>query len=215
LRKDIVKTWANQNNIDIKDSQLSQLEAFQNIVLKANEKMNLTAITNHEDFAVKHIIDSMTLLPYIGDNSTIIDVGTGAGFPGLVLRIMMENTSLTLLDSRKKRVEFLRHALDAMKYPEVQIVHDRAEDWARKGSKYEICTARAVASLDKLAEYALPLVKPDGLLLAMKGPDIKDELKKAEPAIKKMRGILDRVDIVEIAQGLKHSIVVIRKSKED
>jgi len=211
LRKDIVQTWATQNNITINDTQLQQLETFQDVVLKANEKVNLTAITTDEDFAIKHIIDSMTLLPYINDNSTIIDIGTGAGFPGLVLRILRENICLTLLDSRKKRVEFLRHALDSMNFTDVQIAHARAEDWARQGATYDICTARAVAPLDKLVGYALPLVKLGGLLLAMKGPDIKDELKKAEPAIKKKGGVLDKVDTVEIAQGLKHSIVIIKR----
>jgi 16S rRNA (guanine527-N7)-methyltransferase len=212
MRKDIIEKWA-ENKLKITDTQFDALEAYQNRVLEINKHMNLTAITGDEDFAVKHIIDSLTLLPYIREGAGVIDIGTGAGFPGLVLRIM-KNIRLTLLDSLRKRVVFLRETADMLGFPETECVHARAEEWQKKHAEvYDICTARAVASLDKLAGYALPLVKKDGLFLAMKGRDVGGEIENAKPALKKFGGVIEEVKIAEIAEGLEHSVVVIRKGR--
>ncbi|MCL1862886.1 MAG: 16S rRNA (guanine(527)-N(7))-methyltransferase RsmG, partial [Defluviitaleaceae bacterium] len=171
----------------ISDEQYAMLEAYKARVLEVNQYMNLTRITEETDFAVKHIIDSLTLLPFIGHGASLIDIGTGAGFPGMVLGIMRDDLKVTLLDSLRKRVNFLRQTADMLGLPDIECVHARAEDFA-KTKTFDICTARAVASLDKLAAYALPLVKKGGLFLAMKGNDIADELEKAKPAIKKYGG---------------------------
>jgi len=216
MRKDLIENWASNNGISVSPAQMEKLEALQNLVLKINERMNLTAIKTPEDFAVKHIIDSMTLLPYIKKNATVLDIGTGAGFPGIVLRIMRDDIMLDLMDSSIKRMDFIRYAVDELKISgpgrsRVEFIPARASDWAQVGAQYDICTARAVATLDKLVKQAVPLMEPDGLFLAMKGPDVTEELEKAKPALQKIGGFVDRVDIVEIAEGLKHSIVVIRR----
>ncbi|MCL2840423.1 MAG: 16S rRNA (guanine(527)-N(7))-methyltransferase RsmG [Defluviitaleaceae bacterium] len=213
MRTDIVKTWADRHHIEITDAQLAQLEAYQEKVLTVNQTMNLTAITDPVDFAIKHIIDSMTLLKYIPQGASLIDIGTGAGFPGVVLKIMRKDLQLTLLDGTNKRVEFLRQVVDMLALTEVECIHARAEEWARTGARYDICTARAVAALDKLAKFALPLVKSGGTFLAMKGAEVTDELEKAKPALIKKGGLIERVDIVEIAEGLTRTIVVVTKAK--
>jgi 16S rRNA (guanine527-N7)-methyltransferase len=261
MQTDIIKNWAQANALEITEAQLNALEAYQNHVLTVNQHMNLTAITNETDFAVKHIIDSLTLLPIIKKHfcdsqpvvksaqlKSLIDIGTGAGFPGLVLHIMCKDLHVTLLDSLRKRVNFLRETADMLNLsgenrgrpncprhdwplgssgggssdalgfhlppePKLQCIHARAEDHARTFPKhYDICTARAVASLDKLAAYALPLIKKGGIFLAMKGPNVTEELQKAKPAIKKYGGLIKSIEIVEIAEGIKHSVVVVRKS---
>ncbi|MCL1843822.1 MAG: 16S rRNA (guanine(527)-N(7))-methyltransferase RsmG [Defluviitaleaceae bacterium] len=211
MQKNLILDWARHQGFAISDAQLDTLEAYQNQVLKVNRHMNLTAITDDSDFAIKHIIDSLTLLPFIGENASVIDIGTGAGFPGLVLRIMREDIKLTLLDSLLKRVNFLRETAEMLGFPETECIHARAEEFSKKRpAAYDICTARAVASLDKLAAYALPLVKKGGAFLAMKGPDVFAELEKAKPAIKKYGGLVKNVHITEIAEGVRHSIVIIK-----
>ncbi|MCL2576718.1 MAG: 16S rRNA (guanine(527)-N(7))-methyltransferase RsmG [Defluviitaleaceae bacterium] len=211
MQKTIVEAWARANGIEITEARLNALATYQNRVLEVNKHMNLTRITDEEDFAVKHIIDSLTLLPYIKPNASLIDIGTGAGFPGLVLRIMRQDLKLTLLDSLRKRVNFLQETAEILGVA-VECIHARAEDHAKTHREsYDICTARAVASMDKLAEYALPLVKKGGIFLAMKGPEISEELDKAKPAIKKHRGQIEKFDIVQLTEGLNHSIIVIGK----
>jgi len=211
MRKDIISAWAVKNNIIVTEAQMAQLEKFQQCVLSANEKINLTTITDPADFAVKHFIDSMTLLPYIPQNATLADIGTGAGFPGIVLRVLRDDIHITLLDSRNKRIEFLRQTLDELNLQNTETLHARAEEWARTGARYDICTARAVAPMDKLAKSALPLlIKPGGVLLAMKSANISEELEKAKPALEKKGGIIEKIDTIEIAEGIIRSIVVVR-----
>lgn len=208
----IVEAWARANGVEITPAQLAAFEAYKQRVLEVNRHMNLTRITSDADFAAKHIIDSLTLLPFVPRSAKIIDIGTGAGFPGLVLCIMREDLRLTLLDSTRKRVNFLRETADALGFPEVETVHARAEEFSKKNpAAFDICTARAVAPLDKLVGYALPLVTRGGIFLAMKGAEIAAELEAAKPALKKFGGILEKTEIAEISEGLRHSILVIRR----
>ncbi|MCL2456141.1 MAG: 16S rRNA (guanine(527)-N(7))-methyltransferase RsmG, partial [Defluviitaleaceae bacterium] len=203
--------WARANATEISDAQFDALAAFQARVLDVNKFMNLTAITDEKDFAEKHIIDSLTLLPYIPDGASVIDIGSGAGFPGLVLRIMKKNIRLTLLDSLRKRIIFLRETCELFGFDDVECVHSRAEEHKQM---YDFCTARAVASLDKLAGYALPLLKKNGVFLAMKSRDIADEIENAKPAIKKFGGSLEKISVVKISDELERSIVAIRAVRD-
>jgi len=213
MRTDIITTWLTQTGQSLTESQLTQLSSYQQLVLSA--PINLTAITNPEDFAIKHFIDSLTLLPWVdslSESASIIDVGTGAGFPGIPLKIARPGVEITLLDSLQKRILFLREAVVELGLQDVECIHARAEDLARqKGASYDMAIARAVARLDKLAGYALPLVKPGGIFLAMKGPDVVEEIGEAKLALHKLGGEVERVEKVEISQAMGRSIVVVRK----
>jgi 16S rRNA (guanine527-N7)-methyltransferase len=213
MSKDIILNWARENALEITPAQLDKLAAFQARVLDINQHMNLTAITDPADFAIKHIIDSLTLLPYIPENARLVDIGSGAGFPGMVLKIMRENLQLTLLDSLRKRVNFLHETAETLGFPSIECIHARAEDHAKTHANfYDITTARAVASMDKLAAWALPLTKSGGSFLAMKGPQIQAELEKSKPAIQKYGGQIEKIALVELTPDLSHSIVVVRKN---
>ncbi|MCL2048287.1 MAG: 16S rRNA (guanine(527)-N(7))-methyltransferase RsmG [Defluviitaleaceae bacterium] len=205
--KNIINSWASANGLVISQAQYDMLEAYKNRVLEVNKHMNLTAITSDEDFAVKHIIDSLTLLPFVPDGARCIDIGTGAGFPGVVLRIM-KDIRLTLLDSLRKRIVFLREATDMLGLTDIDCVHSRAE---QHKNTYQIATARAVASLDKLVGYALPLLEKDGVFLAMKGRDVGAEIEMAEGALRKYGGVVGSVERVGIAEGVERSVVVVRR----
>ena len=210
MRKDIVVDWLAHQGHSLSDKQLSQMERYQQLVLSA--PMNLTAITNDEDFAIKHFIDSLTLLPWVDkleSRARCIDIGTGAGFPGVPLKIARPGLDITLLDSLLKRILFLRSALEELGFTDVECIHARAEDWAKQ--KYDLAIARAVARLSKLVRYALPLVKPGGLFLAMKGPEVCGEIEEAKPVLDKLGGMVEAVETVDISLGMRHTVVAIRK----
>jgi len=201
------------NHMTISPNKLAAILQHMEMVLEKNKVMNLTAITNTEDFAVKHIVDSLTLLKHLPpeEGLHLADVGTGAGFPGIVLAIMRPDIHVTLIDSLQKRVKFLQEVISALALENAVAVHARVEDIARQGMTFDICTARAVARMDKLCKWALPITKPGGIFLAMKGPDIATELEEALPVMKKYGGIVQAVTREEISEGLVHSIVVVER----
>ena len=207
----LISSWLKSNHgFEICDKKLSLLNDFKNIVIEKNKVMNLTAITDDKDFIIKHIIDSLTLLPYIPYGCEVIDVGTGAGFPGIVLKIMRDDIILSLLDSRKKRVDFLTEVVHKLNLTDIRLINARSEEWAKKNhERFDICTARAVAELSKLVQYTLPLIKKGGTLLAMKGPCVQIELEKAKPVIKKYGGEVKKIIKLEIAEGIKRTIISI------
>lgn len=187
IDKRAIKEKALKINVLLDENQIDQFEIYINMLLEWNQKMNLTAIKEPEQIIDKHFIDSLTILPFLPKSSlSLIDVGTGAGFPGVPIAIVREDIKLTLLDSLNKRLLFLKDLCSTLNIP-VDIVHERAEDAGKKieyREKYDIVTARAVASLPVLCEYCIPLVKLGGQFIAMKGPDGDRELKEAESAIK-------------------------------
>jgi len=213
MRQDIIENWLTQQGQSLTESQYKSLARYQELVLSA--PMNLTAITTPEDFAIKHFIDSLTLLPWLdklSETANCIDIGTGAGVPGIPLKIARPTLKLTLLDSLNKRILFLRSAVEELGLQNVECIHARAEDMVKqKSASYDLATARAVASLDKLAAYALPLVKPGGVFLAMKGPEVTEEIEKAKPALGKLGGIIESIDSIEISRAMGRSIIAIRK----
>ena len=213
MREDIITNWLARTGQALTPRQLSQLARYQGMVLSA--PMNLTAIKDDEGFAVKHFIDSLTLLPWVDKlepGARVIDIGTGAGFPGIPLKIARPGLHVTLLDSLQKRILFLRSAVAELGLGDVECIHARAEDYAKqKGPIYHLATARAVARLEVLAGYALPLVVPGGVFLAMKGPETAAEIKEAKPVLDRLGGIVESVENVEIAPGVGRSVVVVRK----
>ena len=165
-------------NINLTDNQLQQLEIYYNLLIEENKKYNLTSITNKEDVYLKHFYDSLTITKIIDlSNESICDIGTGAGFPGLVLKIFFPNLKVTLLDSTQKKCNFLNLVIEKLNLKDIEVINDRAENYSKKvREKYDIVTSRAVAPLKHLLEYSIPLIKVKGYYIAMKS-DITEETK--------------------------------------
>lgn len=194
----------NKINIEISDDQINCFEKYYELLIEKNKVMNLTAITDKEDVIVKHFIDSIALIPYLLDKGIninnklkIIDIGTGAGFPGLPLKIMMPDVKFTLLDSLNKRVSFLNEVIDELKLKDIEALHGRAEDYASDNKyreKYDICVSRAVANLSTLSEYCIPFVKENGFFISYKAGESEEEINKSKNAIKILGGKINKVE---------------------
>ena len=193
---------------------IPQLEEFSRLLLEKNQVMNLTAITDPDQVATLHLLDSLAVWQGADlSGKSVIDVGTGAGFPGVPLKIAHPDIRLTLLDSLNKRVDFLREVCAALSLSDVTCVHGRAEEFAADHrEQYDAAVSRAVANLRMLSELCLPLVKVGGVFLAMKSTDCEEELESAKPAIKLLGGKTERViDYTIPTTEVVHRLVVIRK----
>lgn len=193
---------------------MDALEEFSRLLVKKNEVMNLTGITEPREVATLHLLDSLSLLPLAQmEGKKIIDVGTGAGFPGVPLKIALPESEVTLLDSLNKRVDFLRESCDAIGLKGVECVHARAEEFGHR-EEYDYAVSRAVASLPVLCELCLPLVKVGGEFLAMKSSHTEEEINDAKKAIAMLGGVITEViDYTIPTTEIVHRVVRIRKEK--
>ena len=169
-------------------AQAEQFYRYYEILLEWNAFMNLTAITDFPDVVKKHFVDSLLIIQVknMEDVDNLIDVGTGAGFPGIPLKIMFPELKITLLDSLRKRVDFLNEVIDRLHLKQMETIHGRAEDYAKPGKKremYDLCVSRAVANLSTLSEYCLPYVKIGGEFISYKSGEITEEMKEAKSAV--------------------------------
>lgn len=207
-------------NVELTDKQADQLMRYKELLVEWNEKMNLTAITEDMEVITKHFLDCLTVQSSIDLTKvkTLVDVGTGAGFPGLVLKIAFPNVHITLIDSLNKRLKFLQHVIDELGLTGIECVHGRAEDLGKNKTyreKFEVCASRAVANLAVLSEYTLPFVQKNGYLIALKGQKLDEELVEGEKAIAILGGTIDKlVDVVVPYTDLNHRIAKIKKTKE-
>ena len=205
-------------NIEINDEQIEKFDLYMKLLLEWNEKINLTAITEKDDIILKHFVDSLTILKYVDESDKIIDIGTGAGFPGIPIKIMNEETNITLLDSLNKRINFLNIVINELKLDNIVAIHGRAEELARNKAhreKYDVAVSRAVANLSTLTEYMLPFIKVGGKCICMKGANVKEEIDKAKNAIKKLGGQIEIVDNFYLSENdNERNIVIIKKIKE-
>jgi len=190
------------------------LEEFSRLLVKKNEVMNLTGITEPREVATLHLLDSLSLLPLADlTGKKIIDVGTGAGFPGVPLKIVLPESHVTLLDSLNKRVDFLQESCDALGLTDVDCVHARAEEFGHR-EEYDYAVSRAVAALPVLSELCLPLVKVGGEFLAMKSSHTEEEINEAKAAIALLGGaITEVIDYTIPTTDIVHRVVRIRKEK--
>ena len=210
-----LKEYLEKLNIEINDRQEEQFVQYMNLLVEWNEKMNLTAITEREQVFIKHFADSLTPLMYFDfKGKSVIDVGTGAGFPGLPLKIAEPTIELTLLDALQKRIGFLETVGQDLELENVHYIHARAEEGSRMPEhreQYDIAVSRAVASLNVLSEYDLPYVKVGGKFIALKGPTAYDE---GEKAVEILGGEITSVKEVTLPQtDITHTIVEITKIK--
>lgn len=206
---------AKQIGVKIRPDQAEKFQTYLELLLEWNEKINLTAITDPEEIVEKHFVDSLTLLNNckIKQGAKVIDVGTGAGFPGIPLKIMRPDIKLTLLDSLNKRLNFLKEVCSVLDL-EAEFLHKRAEEAGLNHpmrESYDVATARAVASLNVLSEYCLPLVKMKGFFLAMKGPGAEDELQGAEKALDILGGTDVKCISLSLPTAGERTIVQIQK----
>jgi len=183
--------------IELNKQQLIQLERYYELLVEWNEKMNLTGITERDAVYEKHFYDSISLAFYVDMKSkkNIADIGSGAGFPSIPLKIVFPHLQVLIVDSLNKRIGFLKHLVDQLGLQDVQCVHGRAEDVARLPQyrdRYELVTARAVARLAVLNEFCLPFVAPGGVFASMKGASLSEELREAKFSLKELKGVLAR-----------------------
>lgn len=200
--------------LGLDESRAETLERFAALLLKKNEVMNLTAITEPEAVTQLHLLDSAALTQFVDlSGKTVVDVGTGAGFPGMPLRILKDDFDLTLLDSLGKRIAWLEEVCGTLGLKRVECVHTRAEEFAAgHRESYDLAVSRAVAQLNVLCELALPLVKVGGQFLAMKSVDTEEEIAAAKGAIRTLGGKIVKVEDYTIpTSGVTHRAVVIEK----
>ena len=194
-------------NIEITEKQLKQLDQFYHLMLEWNEKINLTRITEETEVYLKHFYDSLTITKVVDlkEKRTLCDVGTGAGFPGIVLKIVFPNLKVTLIDSLQKRVNYLNEIIKVLQLTDIEAIHSRGEDY--KG-QYDVVTSRAVANIEKLVNYTMHLVSKDGVFVAMKG-NIEEELTTSVANIlKKKYNILKVEEFLLPKENSKRSLVV-------
>ena len=205
--------------ITLSDKQISQFITYYEMLVEWNQVMNLTAITEYEEVMKKHFLDSITLIKAfdITKKVSVIDVGCGAGFPGLALKIAYPNLKVTLLDSLNKRIHFLDEVIVKLGLEGVETIHGRAEDFAKPGKLrecYDLAVSRAVANLSTLSEYCLPFVKKGGYFIPFKSEKVQEEIKDAEKALSMLGGTLEgQVEFTLPNTDYYRNLVVIKKTK--
>lgn len=202
-------------NKKITSEQILKFYRYMELLLEWNEKINLTAITNPEDIILKHFVDSLTIEKYINKGESLVDVGTGAGFPGIPIKIYRDDINVTLVDSLNKRINFLNIVIDELKLEKIKAIHNRAEEFGKNikyREKFDVSTSRAVANLATLSEYLIPLIKQQGKSICMKGSEIEEELNNSKKAIKVLGGKILKVDEFTLPNSdIKRNIIVIKK----
>lgn len=211
--KELVKKYFNEYKIPVTDLQAEKFAKFFEFLVSENEKFNLTAITQPDEVAIKHFVDSVLPMLEIPKGAKVIDVGTGGGFPGVPLKIMRDDIEIVLLDSLQKRIKFLEEVKSLLGFSKTKCVHARAEDYVKEGrEKFDVAISRAVASTPTLVEYLLPYVKIGGKVIMYKGSKANEELAEGQKAIKELGGNVDKIlkfNLKEIES--ERNIVVLKK----
>lgn len=215
--KDSFKEECKKNNIFFDEEKAEKLYNYMNLILDWNEKINVTAITERKMFIVKHFIDSLIINRFAESSNRMLDIGTGAGFPGIPLKIYNPDIKTTLIDSVNKKVTVLNDVINKLNLKDIEAIHIRAEDLAkdfnyREG--FDIVTTRAVSNLSTIVEYMLPFLKIGGKAICMKGPNIEQELEESKKAIGVLGGEIEKIETFNISNEFERKIVIIKKIKQ-
>ena len=214
--ENIFKEECIKNNILIKEEKIKLFYDYMKYLLDWNEKINLTAIKEEKEFIVKHFVDSLSISEIVGDNKRIIDVGTGGGFPGIPLKLLNENLNVSLVDSVNKKIMVLNDIINKMKLNNIEAIHTRAEDLAKKKEYregFDIAVSRAVSNMNTFVEYLLPFVKIGGYVVCMKGPGYEEELNASKTAIEILGGKIEEIKELKVSDELDRNIIIIKKIK--
>jgi len=213
--KEKLKEVFNKYNIEISDVQINQFQTYFNFLVQENQKFNLTAITEENEVIYKHFLDSCLAAKNIKNYSAVVDVGSGAGFPGIPLKILRPDLKITLLDSLQKRVNFLNQLIGLLGLKDIVAVHSRAEDFANiNREKFDYATSRAVAQINTLSEYLLPLVKLGGQVIMYKSQRVQEELEQGKNSISTLGGKLRDIQETKLAEiDASRTLVFIDKIK--
>ena len=220
--RNLLVNGAKELGIDLNPDEVEKLFSYMDLIKIWNNKFNLTSIDDDHDFIVKHFLDSLSILPFIKkfeniDNINIIDIGTGAGFPAIPLKIILKDINITMLDAVEKKVKFLDVCISTLKLKNTKAFHGRAEDYGHNKEhreKYDIAVARAVASLPVLLEYCLPFVKKDGIFIAMKGKNM-EEVSASQRALNELGGKIEEIEEITMPSSDNvRNIIIVKKFRQ-
>ncbi|NLK99079.1 MAG: 16S rRNA (guanine(527)-N(7))-methyltransferase RsmG [Clostridiales bacterium] len=214
---DVFKKGLEELNINLSDIQIAQFIDYYELLIEKNKVMNLTAITELSEVISKHFLDSLSIVKvYRPDKERILDLGTGAGLPGIPIKIAFPNTKIVLMDSLNKRIQFLDEVIEKLNLENISAIHGRAEEYGKRAGyreAFDICSSRAVAKLSILSEYCLPFVKIGGKFISYKSGNISDELNEANNAISLLGGQVKKAEGFELPQTeIKRSLIIIEKA---
>lgn len=214
--KTLLKDLSQKININLLEDEIKKFFDYKEILIETNKSLNLTAITEDKEVIIKHFIDSLTINKYITPGAKLIDVGTGAGFPGIPVKIIRSDIDVVLLDSLNKRLNFLNNVIDKLNLKDIKTLHGRAEEVGQNKDfreYFDISTARAVANLSTLSELCLPFVKVGGIFICMKGNDIS-EVEEAKKAIEILGGKIEQIENFKLPDSdIERNIIIIKKIK--
>lgn len=217
INKELFIKYLNEKEIVLNDEQINKFEQFKDLLIEWNEKINLTTITDENEILIKHFIDSLIPLKYIENEAKVLDMGTGAGFPGIPIKIVKPDINITLVDAVNKKITYLNDVKENLKLKNIELIHSRAEALARDKKyreSFDIIISRALANMSTLSEYLIPFLRVGGRAIYIKGPNIEQELEESKKCIDLMGGKIIKIEKYTLPTiDLEYNLVIIEKIK--